>query len=300
MERVWGGRHLEALYGKHLPPGSKIGESWEIVDREEAQSVVDHGPYEGKTLHHLWTQHREEIFGTGLPDTPRFPLLIKLLDARETLSVQVHPPADRAEQLGGEPKTEMWYFLSCDPNANIYAGLKRGYDRKAFEELLETGNVEEALHEVRVHAGDCMFIPSGRLHAIGAGCVIAEIQQNSDTTYRVFDWNRMGLDGKPRELHVEHSLLSIDFEDEEPALQPRDGETLVSCDSFRTEKWELQDPRTATEGGRFALFLVIEGAVTCDEARLETGQFFLVPARNEGLQVAPAKDAASVLRITIP
>jgi len=301
MERVWGGRHLEALYSKHLPPGAKIGESWEIVDRVEAQSVVDHGPFEGKTLNQLWMQHRSEIFGDGLPDSPRFPLLIKLLDARERLSVQVHPPASMAQQLGGEPKTEMWYFLSCDPNANIYAGLKKGYGKAEFENLLKRGEVEEALHEVRVQAGDCMFIPSGRLHAIGAGCVIAEIQQNSDTTYRVFDWNRMGLDGKPRELHIEQSLMSVDFADEEPGLQHPQDETLVSCDLFRTAKWVLDAPRKAAENGRFALFLCVEGVVNCGGEAFPPGQFFLIPANAPSdVTVAPASEQASLLRITLP
>ncbi|MEO7317588.1 MAG: type I phosphomannose isomerase catalytic subunit, partial [Chthoniobacteraceae bacterium] len=213
MERVWGGRRLETLYGKRLPQGVRIGESWELVDREDAQSVVHSGPLRGATLNELWTGHRSEVFGSGLPETPRFPLLFKLLDAQDRLSVQVHPPADVAARLGGEAKTEMWYFLHAALDSVLYAGLKRGVTRAAIEEALSAGNVAELIHRLPTRAGDAIFIPSGRIHAIGAGNVIFEVQQNSDTTYRVFDWKRLGLDGRPRPLHVAESLESIDFED---------------------------------------------------------------------------------------
>ena len=167
MERVWGGRRLETLYGKFLPQGVPIGESWEVVDREDAQSVVHNGPYRGTTLHELWTSRREEIFGNAYADheAPRFPILIKLLDARERLSVQVHPPAQMSATLGGEPKTEMWYFADTQPGANIYVGLKTGVTREQFETLLREGRVEEAVHVIPVENGDSIFIPSGRLHA---------------------------------------------------------------------------------------------------------------------------------------
>src|SRR5215210_1622800 len=201
MERLWGGRRLEASLGKRLPPKARIGESWEIVDREEAQSVVHNGMFRGKTLHELWTEHRDTVFG-AVPDAGRFPLLIKLLDAQERLSIQVHPPAEIAPALHGEPKTEMWYFADCHGGSEIFAGLKRGVTREGFERALRDGLVAEQVHRITVKRGDAMFIPSGRLHAIGAGNLIVEVQQNSDTTYRVFDWNRIGLDGKTREIHL--------------------------------------------------------------------------------------------------
>ena len=215
MERVWGGRRLAERLGKPLPPGVPIGESWELVDREDAQSVVDTGEHAGITLHELWTEHREAVFGE-IPDSPRFPLLAKILDARETLSVQVHPPAAVAPELGGEPKTEMWYLIEAEEGAELFAGFRPGVDRRQFESALGNGDVADLLHRVPVRAGDALFIPSGRCHAIGAGCLIVEIQQNSDTTYRVFDWNRVGLDGKPRALHIESSRrpLSVTALDE--------------------------------------------------------------------------------------
>ena len=238
MERVWGGRRLESLYGKFLPQGVPIGESWEVVDREDAQSVVHNGPYRGTTLHELWTSKREEIFGKAYSahDAPRFPILIKLLDARERLSIQVHPPAQMSATLGGEPKTEMWYFADTQPGANIYVGLKAGVTRKQFETLLRDGRVEEAVHVIPVENGDSIFIPSGRLHAIGQGNVIVEVQQNSDTTYRVFDWNRTGLDGAPRKLHIEESMASIDFNDFEPKADHIEEGVIAECPYFKVEK----------------------------------------------------------------
>ncbi|MEO8206102.1 MAG: type I phosphomannose isomerase catalytic subunit, partial [Chthoniobacterales bacterium] len=300
MERVWGGRRLESRLHKVLPPGTPVGESWEIVDRAEAQSVVHQGPLQGKTLHELWTDYREEIFGAGVNGGERFPLLLKILDAREKLSVQVHPPAAIAKSLGGEPKTEMWYFLHCEPGAQIYAGLKKGVTRDAFEELVRTGKVEQGIHAIDVHEGESIFIPSGRLHAIGGGNLIIEAQQNSDTTYRVFDWNRVGLDDKPRKLHVEESLLSLDFEDHEPGLSQPQGETLADCPYFDVQKWTLSKPRTAHAQATFSIFTPVEGEVECGGLRFRVGDFFLVPALLHASEIKPLGENAKVLRITVP
>jgi mannose-6-phosphate isomerase len=217
-ERVWGGRAIERLYGKNLPPGVPIGESWEISDRPGDASVIANGPLAGKDLRWLMEHHERKLLGNAKSANGRFPLLIKILDAQEKLSLQVHPPADKAAELKGEPKTEAWYIADAAPGAELYVGLKRGVTRAEFEHKIKTGAVAECFHRVPVKAGDTMFLPSGRVHAIGAGLVIFEIQQNSDTTYRVFDWNRVGLDGKPRDLHVAESLASIDFGDFEPGL----------------------------------------------------------------------------------
>ena len=216
-ERIWGGRNIERLYGKHLPPDRPIGESWEIADRPEGVSLIANGPLAGQSLRWLMEHHRQDVLGAGADPTGPFPLLVKILDARETLSVQVHPPAAVAARFGGEAKTEMWYITEATPQAELFVGLKPGVTRAEFEQRIQDGTVAEALHHAPVRAGDVMFLPSGRLHAIGAGNVLFEIQQNSDTTYRVFDWNRAGLDGQPRELHIEQSLASIDFTDFEPS-----------------------------------------------------------------------------------
>ena len=299
MERVWGGRRLETLLHKRLPGGSRVGESWEIVDRPEAQSVVHEGPLHGRTLHELWTEFREAVFGTGLPESERFPLLFKLLDAQERLSVQVHPPASVAAALGGEPKTEMWYFIDTQPDSDLYAGLKRGVAREDFVSALEEGRVADLVHRVRVHPGDAFFLPSGRIHAIGEGNVIFEVQQNSDTTYRVFDWNRLGLDGKPRELHVDESLQSIDFDDPEPGVVEQHGETVVGCEYFHVEKWILTAPRTASGPG-FAIFTVIAGRLECAGRKFAMGDFFLIPATLADRELKPLEENTTVLRTTIP
>jgi mannose-6-phosphate isomerase len=218
-ERVWGGRNLERLFQKRLPEGETIGESWEISDRPDDASVIINGPLAGKDLRWLMENHAKDLLGTA-PATPenRFPLLIKILDAQTDLSVQVHPPVEIAQKLQGEPKTEMWYIADATPEAGLYAGLKNGTTREIFENKLKDGSVAECIHRLEVKAGDALFLPSGRIHAIGGGNVIFEIQQNSDTTYRVFDWNRLGLDGKPRQLHIQESMESIDFNDFEPSL----------------------------------------------------------------------------------
>jgi mannose-6-phosphate isomerase len=299
MERMWGGRRLETLLGKRLPQSARVGESWEIVDRADAQSVVHTGPLRGRTLHELWTDFREDVFGAGLPDSERFPLLFKLLDAQERLSVQVHPPAEIAAQLGGEPKTEMWYFIDALLDSDLYAGLKRGVTRDDFVRALTEGNVADLIHHIPARAGDAFFIPSGRIHAIGAGNVIFEVQQNSDTTYRVFDWNRVGLDGRPRDLHVAESLQSINFDDPEPGVVEPRGDTLVESEFFRVEKWTLDQPRVAPEH-EFAVFTVVAGRAACAGREFAQGDFFLVPPTLAGRTIHPSAEGSAVLRTTIP
>lgn len=299
MERVWGGRGLETRLGRSLPAERPIGESWELVDREDVQSVVNSGPLAGRTLHELWTQMRTEVFGAGLADAPRFPLLAKILDARDTLSVQVHPPANLAAELRGEPKTEMWFLLDADEGAALYAGFRKGATRAEFEAALATGGVEPLLHRVPVKQGDAMFIPSGRCHAIGAGCFIVEIQQNSDTTYRVFDWNRTGLDGKPRELHIAESLASIDFADHEPQLAVEYEGIVVTCPLFKVERWELAATRIDPTA-RGVIFTVISGSLACGDRSFRKGDFFLLPAASADRTLTPLGSGTAVLRTTIP
>ena len=299
MQRVWGGRELERQYGRALPDDAPYGESWEIVDRTDEQSVVRGGEYAGKTLHELWTTRREEIFGRGLPDSERFPILIKVLDARDKLSLQVHPPAAFAAELGGEPKTEMWYIAEASPGAILHVGLKKDVSRQTFQEAIRSGTVADCVHSLQVRAGDSIFIPSGRLHAIGAGLLIHEIQQNSDTTYRVFDWNRTGLDGKPRELHMEASLASIDFSDFEPRIGQARGQVIAECEYFRVEKVSLGAGQSTgnSEAERFSIFSVAEGAVDCGNHRFGRGDFFLLPKGGGGIT---GIQESVVLRTTQP
>ena len=305
MERVWGGRHLETLYGKRLPHAALVGESWEIVDRPEAQSVVHEGPLRGTTLHELWCQHRAEVFGK-VPDSPsrtgitRFPILAKLLDAQENLSLQVHPPREIAGKLGGESKSEFWYIAHAAPKARLYAGVKKGTTREVFRKALETGKVEKHLHVLEVKTGDAIFLPSGRMHALGAGNVLVEIQENSDTTYRIYDWSRAKKGRTARQMHVEEAMQCVDFNDVEPALLRPAGESLVRHELFEIDKWDLGKEREIAERGRFAIVVCLSGELDCAGRRFGAGDFFLVPAELDDRIVRPLGGGVSLLRVMMP
>lgn len=241
MERVWGGRAFESKLGRTLPEDKIIGESWEIVDREDEQSTVANGPFAGKTIREILKNHGIEIMGPGCDLQKPFPILVKWLDCRERLSLQVHPSAEIAMSLNGEPKNENCYIADADESASIIAGLRPGVTREMFERALAEGKVEDHVQFLPTSGGDSIFVESGCVHAISSGNLILEIQQNSDTTYRVFDWNRMGLDGTPRKLHIDESLQSINFDMPAPDLikADTDGQTLADCNEFRIRKFNL-------------------------------------------------------------
>jgi mannose-6-phosphate isomerase len=305
--RVWGGRELERVFGRSLPDAAQpYGEAWEISDRPEAESRVVRGPAAliGKTLGELWRDpdaaRREALFGPGARGEGPFPLLCKILDAREKLSLQVHPPDSVAAALGGEPKTELWVVARADPGAELIAGVAEGVTRKAFETALKDGTAGELVHRIPVTAGDFLFVPSGRLHAIGAGLVIYEIQQNSDTTYRVFDWNRTGLDGQPRQLHLAESLLCIDFEDVAPEIGVARGSLLVDCGHFRVERHT--NSVISLSDSMAVIVTVVSGQVSVaggNGAVFGEGDSFLVPALWSGSKRLVAQTgSATVLMAT--
>ena len=300
-DRVWGGRKLEQLYGKALPPRTPIGESWEITDRPEGVSVITNGPLAGRDLRWLMENHAKELLGDSQPCAGRFPLLVKILDAQEKLSLQVHPPAHKAAELHGDPKTEMWYVADATLDADLFVGLRRGATRAEFERRIQNGSVAECFHRIAVKRGDSMLLPSGRVHALGAGNLIFEIQQNSDTTYRVFDWNRVGFDGKPRELHIPQALASIDFEDFEPALAPAEWKAvgrhevrgLASCDLFCVDLLRLPPQGEIVLGGnRVNVLAVTEGQLSVQwketVCELKPGDFCVVPAECAGFTTVRA------------
>ena len=299
MERIWGGHRLASLFGKRTPPTATIGESWEIVDRPEAQSVVRNGAFRDRTLHELWSRDRKPIFG-DLADSPRFPLLVKLLDAHDQLSLQVHPPEGIAAQLGGEPKTEFWYVASAIPGAKLHVGLRRAVPRNEFEQAVRAGTVADLVHSINVKAGDSIFLPAGRFHGIGGGNVLIEIQQNSDTTYRVFDWNRTDDTGKTRQLHIDQALQSIDFEDVAPDLAEPDGEVLLRDRLFEVQKWNLAARRVVAPSGEFAIICCLSGVVRCVDVDLRPGEFALVPATLPDRTIQPREDGTTLLRVTVP
>ena len=278
QERVWGGRYLENYLGRKLPGTAPIGESWELVDRPEAQSVISEGPWKGKTLRWIIEEKSAEIMGPSWPKDRAFPILVKWLDCRDRLSVQVHPPAAIAAQLGGESKTENWYFGKTDPGAAVYAGLKAGVTKESFENAISAGTVDQSLDRLPVQDGDSLLIHSGTMHAIDAGNVILEIQQNSDTTYRVYDWGRVGLDGKPRTLHVRESLESL-AANTAPAPRllrsEKPSELLVRSREFtlRRERLMVGGKLAFTAGEQARVLSVVEGTLVDEKTPGQSVKF---------------------------
>lgn len=299
-EYVWGGRRLGTLLGKPLGDGDRYAESWEIVDHGTDQSVVADGPLAGATLHELVERHGPELFGRHHPQR-QFPLLLKFLDAQLTLSVQVHPNDAQAATLTPPDlgKTEAWVVLAAEPGSKIYAGLKPGVDREQLEQALQAGKCDECLHQLEPNVGDCIFLEAGTVHALGDGLVIAEIQQASNTTFRLFDWNRVDRDGKPRPLHIQESLDTINFargpvapQVPEPTDRPQ-VERLVACDKFILERWHFNAPKKCGGDNRCHLVAVLEGAIEVAGALFERGHSLLIPAACNNALLVP--QGASVL-----
>ena len=241
QERVWGGQAIARAFGRTLPSGRVIGESWEVADRPEARSVISDGPFAGRTLRAAIETHGGEVMGPRWNPARPFPILVKWLDCRERLSLQVHPPAEKAAELGGEPKTENWFLVDAAPGAALIVGLRPGVTRTRFEQAAADGTLEQCLNRLPLAPGDSVLVRSGTVHAIDAGNLILEIQQNSDTTYRVHDWGRMGLDGKPRQLHWREALESIRWDAPEPR-PVRAGPApavLAACPEFRLRRVPL-------------------------------------------------------------
>ena len=296
---VWGGRSLERVLGIELPAGKKIGETWELVDREDVNSVVVGGTFDGQTLGQLVRDHGQDLLGRSRP-TPkgRFPLLVKFLDAAQNLSVQVHPDdagaADQGE--GSEAKTEAWYFLDSGPGGGVWCGLKSIVDADAVRSAMGTAQIVDHLAWWPVRAGQALMVPGGTIHAIGAGVQLLEVQQNSDTTWRIYDWDRLDeATGAPRDQHVAQAAEATRYD-----LSPRPpvGEVFLSHDSgaevaplarcrhFGMNRMRVTAPAELDTDGQFQIYVVISGAgvlVTSDEGRelrtdLARGDTLLLPA----------------------
>ncbi len=317
---LWGGRRLADLL--HKPIGDEsCAESWEIVDHNLDQSVVKYGDLAGRTLHWLIEQYGRELLGDSVfqeisePTLPvqlqkRFPLLLKFLDAKNRLSVQVHPSDKLAATLDPPDlgKTEAWYVLHANPGSRIYAGLKTGVTREIFIKAIAENRTEDTLHSFQPHAGDCVLIRAGTVHAIGEGCLIAEIQQASDTTFRIFDWNRFGPDGRPRDLHIEQGIKATDFQcgpvfplSPLPTEFP-EANTIVSCDLFTMRGWELSHPVEIGGDGRFHILAVTQGAVDLSNdpsgQPLPIGSTALIPAALDPVTISP-KEPVHLLDIFV-
>lgn len=293
-EKVWGGDLLGELAGKDVPPGAKVGESWELSDRPGDASVVACGPNAGAELRTLLEERGQAIYGTGPGPLPngRFPLLVKFIHAAQPLSAQVHPDDDYClrNKLDDVGKTECWYILQ-PPERGVVLGMAPCADAGRFREMLDAGKLEDWLHFEPVYAGDLVYCPAGTMHAALPPMVFAEIQQNSDLTFRVFDWNRVGLDGKPRELHVEKALEVLDFapakglvrKPQRLANAPFVSERMLDCDKFSVERWRFASdaPRGEREEG-FEVLMVLEGRGAMEgggeRLPLRRGDTVLIPA----------------------
>ncbi|MCC6511864.1 MAG: class I mannose-6-phosphate isomerase [Pirellulaceae bacterium] len=297
---IWGGRKLATHLNKSLPDAGIWAESWEVVDHPEHDSQIANGPLAGQSLGSVMRDHPAWLIGQAQAVADRFPLLLKYLDCNRVLSVQVHPDDDYALRMTPPDlgKTEAWYIIHAEPGAVLYAGLKPGFDAQTLGQAIAAGQTAQCMHVIEPEPGDCIFIPAGTVHALGAGLIVAEIQQSSNTTFRLYDWDRVDHLGQSRPLHVRESLATIDY-----ASGPRQRQTpqrtsqsgrvrLVECDKFRFDRISNIDQCVTGGDGQFHILTVPTGQVTIQSGNasetLTTGQSILLPASIGPCQVTLA------------
>ena len=319
---IWGGRRLADVLSKPIGD-QKAAESWEVVDHQDDQSIVRFGDLSGKSLRELIAEHGDDLIGRQLmqqissDDLPdhlrnRFPLLLKFLDANRNLSVQVHPDDEFGATLTPPDlgKTEAWYVMHADPGAKIYAGLKGGVTAESFRAAIESGETESTLHSFEPKQGDCVFIRAGTQHAIGAGLLIAEIQQASNTTFRVYDWGRVGDDGQPRELHIEQAIKATDFGrgpvvcETPQATDDPHWQTIVKCEKFEMRRGKFDSPVSVGGDQRFRILAVTGGEMTVagdpSGTAMKLSDTTLLPACLGPTELTPGQGGAEVLEIFVP
>lgn len=309
---IWGGEKLRTRLGRRDTPEGIVAESWEISAREDGMGVVSDGPFKGGTLKELVERFPREILGSRVQGS-RFPLLIKVLDAAQTLSVQVHPNDETAAQYGGEAKTETWYILEADPGACVYCGIAEGVGPDQFRAAIADNTLEPLLKKIPVKAGDAIFVPGGRVHAIAAGCLLLEVQQNSNTTYRIYDWGRVGADGKGRQLHIDQALQVSIFSESESALTPpvprpplagMPREEVMVSPYFLLEKLRLRGEAVLPACPEsFQVLFAIDGdlqvSAGAETLRVPAGSSVLLPACAPAATLR-AEAEAQLMRITQP
>jgi len=304
---IWGGQRFKALFGRQdIPP--VCAESWELTDRPEGMSIVTNGPLKDKTLHEL------SAAVMGRKNAPeKFPLLIKLIDAHQRLSVQVHPDNHAAARLDSEPKNEMWYVLHAEPHAQVFAGLKPGIRSAQVLTALSGNRIESVMNVVPVAEGDCIFVPGGRIHAIDAGCVMLEVQQNSDTTYRLHDWGRLSANGTPRALHIDEAFESIKWDDHAPLKIPTrvlsktrtaNRTEIIDCPFFRVDRFDFSGPLVLEDDGHgFQMLFIWRGKVEIEMTGYKetflSGTSVLLPAGLPPCTLTPQKNA-TLIRSRLP
>lgn len=315
LTKVWGGRKLAELFGKPST-GGPTGESWEVSAVPGNESVVETGPLVGQRLDRLVKTHGAALVGSraAARHGDEFPLLLKLIDASDDLSVQVHPDDEQARRLGGgaRSKSEAWVVLHTEPGARIVHGLRPGVGRGELERLVARNPIEPSLRFVEVRPGDVVPVPPGTLHAIGRGVVLLELQESSDTTYRFYDYNRLGLDGKPRPLHVGPALAVVSL-DERPATVaparlegPGHREQLYACDAFVMQRWSFEQPvALGPDAERFWLLTTLAGTIAIEsdspmpEVVLPKGRSAMIPA-GLATSLVPRGGPATMFLGTIP
>lgn len=310
---LWGGRRLGEILGKPLGPHADYGESWEIADHGEDTSIVSTGPLEGRTIRQLLEQDAGDLLGHARPANGLFPLLVKYIDARESLSVQVHPGDEIARaRYNDSGKTEAWLVIAAEPESPIYAGLSNGVTADQFRAAVQNGQADQVLNRFAVQPGDCVFIPAGTVHAIGAGVLLCEVQQMSNTTLRVYDWGRVAADGQPRQLHLEEALQVIDYErgpvlpvvPHSAATEGGIRERLVECPYFVLDRLVLDRASTRGAAGRFTIWIGLEGDSVLEHdgatVPLRRGQTILGPASAGQCTINPSSGAVRVLECYVP
>lgn len=309
----WGGTRLGSLLGKQLGTISDAAESWEIADHGTNQSLVAGGALDGWSLARLMSESALDLLGIQNKQTV-FPLLVKFLDAHDRLSLQVHPNDEQAQGLVGtaQGKTEAWIILDALPGSVIYAGLRPGVERVHLESAIRTGNLADCLHTFEAHAGESFFIPTGTIHAVGEGILLAEIQQTSDVTFRLYDWGRLGTDGQPRQLHLREALECIDFtRGPVKSIVPevisetsqRRIEELVSCEHFIIRRHTGSSPWDVNLTGSFRIIMLLNGQARLNwldgTESLSTGDTILIPASCPSCRIVP-QGSCVVLETYLP
>ena len=298
---VWGGEKIAPYKGIETTQ-SHIGESWELSGVAGNESIVSEGPLKGRSIASLVKEYKGELVGKHVYENTadEFPLLIKFIDAQKDLSIQVHPNDELAAERhnGSKGKTEMWYVVAADPGAHLLAGLKEKITPEEYAAKVADGSITDVLARYDVKPGDVFFLPAGRIHAICSGCFIAEIQQTSDITYRIFDYNRPGLDGKPRQLHTEQAKDAIDYTvypDYRTEYSPEENEEveLVNCRYFTTSVYDLSLPfaKDLSSIDSFMVVMCLSGGGSMDvdgeEVSLRQGETVLIPASADDVCFIP-------------
>lgn len=303
LKRIrWGGRRLGSMLHKQIGPEADYAESWEIADHGGDQTIVSRGDFDGLSLSELVIQQNVPLLGRHAGRN-QFPLLVKFLDAADVLSVQVHPDDRQARKFDPTEngKTEAWVILDAQSNSEIFVGLKSGVTAKDMTTALQDGTVEQLLHRIQVRPGDCVFVPAGTVHAIGEGVLLAEIQQSSDLTFRLYDWGRLGADGQPRQLHLKEALHCIDFDRGPVApIQPvllssdHDHEELVRSSEFVLQRHRSSRPFSLRQDDACHVLMVLAGSGTLqageDELNLALGQTVLLPANRDHVVITPHEE----------